>query len=145
MNNRIIETDNNTVEPRKEKITIHIKYDSPLTLKELVEVLDSIKKSINDVNRENGISNNVLGRDYAPEVYGVESGSIILDIIANFVGQLTIGVLSAFIAERLKDLGAKKEKGKIVEGTGYPSMVNTNDDTNTIEITIMKSNHNFFI
>ena len=141
--NKIIGTEKEYNSTRKEQIKIHIKYNSPLTLRELVEVLNLTNKSINDVNRENGVKSNiVLSREYAPEVYGVESGSIVLYVISNFVVPLAIGVLAGFIYERLKNFGAKKEKGKIIEGTGYLIRINTDENSNTIEIKIIKPDNN---
>ena len=74
-------------------ITMHMNYNEALTLKELSEILDLINKTINDVNRENGIRNNVeLGKKYPTEVIGVDPGSIIIHILTNFVAPVALSV-----------------------------------------------------
>lgn len=61
---------------------IHIGYNDPLTVRELSQVLDFTNKAINDINRENGIKNNVkLGKEYAAEIVGVSSGSIVIECL----------------------------------------------------------------
>ena len=121
----------------KDQVTIHINYNEALTLKELSEVLDLTNKAINDINRENGIKNNGI-KEYAAEVSGVESGSIVIHILTSFVVPLATSLLADFLYERLKNIGAKKEKNKVVSGTAYPITINVNGDSNTIELNISK-------
>ena len=96
---------------KKESVTLHIGYNESLTLKELSEILDLINKAINDINRENGIKDNAkIGKEYATEVTGVDSGSIVIHILTNFAVPVALGVLGNFLYDRLKSIGAKKEK-----------------------------------
>lgn len=122
-------------------ITIHITYNESLTLKEFSEVLDLINKAINDVNRESGMKNNAkLGKEYAAEVAGVDTGSIIVHVLTSFVAPVLLSVIANFIYERLKNIGAKKEKRLTKENSGYPISINVNGDDNLIEINIKKPN-----
>lgn len=124
---------------QKETITIHIDYNESLTLKELSEVLDLINKAINDVNRENGIKNNAtLGREYAAEVAGVDSGSIVVHILTNFVAPVALSMLGSFLYDRLKNIGAKKEKNIVKTDTAYPISINVNGNDNLIEFVVTK-------
>ena len=124
----------------KSPITIHIGYNHSLTLKEFSDVLDRINKAINDVNRDNGIRNNaILGKEYAAEVAGVDSGSIVLHIFTYIVEPVFLSVVGNFIYDRLKNIGAKKEE----EDTAYPISINVNGDNNLIEINITKPNNNY--
>lgn len=124
---------------QKELITIHIDYNESLTLKELSEVLDLINKAINDVNRENGIKNNAtLGKEYAAEVAGVDSGSIVVHILTNFVAPVALSMLGSFLYDRLKNIGAKKEKNQVKTDTAYPISINVNGNDNLIEFVVMK-------
>jgi len=123
----------------KESVTLHIGYNESLTLKELSDILDSINKAINDINRENGIKNNAkLGKEYATEVTGVDSGSIVIHILTTFVTPVALGVLGNFLYDRLKSIGAKKEKNQIITETAYPIFINVNGDDNLIELNITK-------
>lgn len=123
----------------KDTITIHIDYNESLTLKELSEVLDSINKAINDANRENGIrSNATLGKKYAAEVAGVDSGSIVIHILTNFVAPVALSMLSNFLYDRLKNMGAKKEKNQVKTDTAYPISINVNGNDNLIELVVTK-------
>ena len=123
---------------QKELITIHIDYNESLTLKELSEVLDLINKAINDVNRENGIKNNAtLGKEYAAEVAGVDSGSIVVHILTNFVAPVALSMLGSFLYDRLKNIGAKKEK-QVKTDTAYPISINVNGNDNLIEFVVTK-------
>ena len=123
----------------KYPITIHIDYTESLTLKELSEVFDLINKAINDVNRKNGIKNNAkLGKEYAAEVTGVDSGSIVVHILTTFVAPVALNIVASFLYDRLKGIGAKKEKNLPKEDTGYPISVTVNGNDNLIEIHIIK-------
>lgn len=127
----------------KTPITVHIDYNEALTLKEFSEVLDLINKAINDVNRENGIRNNAkLGREYAAEVTGVDSGSIVVNILTNFVAPVALSVLASFLYDRLKNIGAKKENRAVIDDTGYPISISVNGDNNVIEFNITKPSNN---
>ncbi|QOS39381.1 hypothetical protein DYE49_02485 [Treponema rectale] len=59
--------------------------DSVTTLKKLSKVFDLANKAINDINREKGVTNAQIGKEYAAFVTGVDSGSIIVHILTNFV------------------------------------------------------------
>ena len=123
----------------KSPVTVHINYNASLTLKELSDTLDRINKAINDVNRENGIKNNAkLGKEYAAEVAGVDSGSIVVHILTNFVAPVALSVLANFLYDRLKSIGVKNEKND----AGYPISINVNGDNNLIELTITKPINN---
>lgn len=123
----------------KSPVTVHINYNASLTLKELSDTLDRINKAINDVNRENGIKNNAkLGKEYAAEVAGVDSGSIVVHILTNFVAPVALSVLANFLYDRLKSIGVKNEKND----AGYPISINVNGDNNLIELNITKPINN---
>ena len=118
---------------------IHIGYNDPLTVRELSQVLDFTNKAINDINRENGIKTNVkLGNEYAAEIVGVSSGSIVIEILTHFVSPIALSILANFLYDRLKNVGAKKEKGKIINDSGYPISISVNGDNNLIELNITK-------
>ena len=124
-------------------ITIHINYNESLTLKELSAALDLINKAINDVNRESGIKDNAkLGKEYAAEVAGVGSGSIVLHILTYFVAPVALSMLANFLYDRLKTIGTKKEKKSIKEDSGYPISISVNGDNNLIELNITKPSNN---
>lgn len=121
--------------------TIHITYNESLTVKELSQVLDFTNKAINDINRENGMKNNVkLGKEYAAEVVGVDSGSIVMHILTYFVSPVALSILANFLYDRLKNIGAKKEKGAILNDSGYPISISVNGENNLIELNITKQN-----
>lgn len=127
----------------KDPVTIHITYNESLTLKEFSDVLDLINKAINDVNREYGIKSNVkLAKEYAPEVTGVDSGSIVVHIITSFVAPIALGMLGNFLYDRLKNIGAKKEKNQINPETAYPISISVNGNDNLIELNITKPSSN---
>ena len=124
-------------------ITIHIDYNESLTLKELSDALARINTAINDVNREFGIKNNAkLGKEYAAEVAGVDSGSIVVHILTYFVAPVALSVLANFLYDRLKNIGAKKEKKPIKEDAGFPISISVNGDNNLIELNITKPKNN---
>ena len=127
----------------KTPITVHINYNESLTLKEFSEVLNLINKAINDVNRENGIKNNAkLGKEYAAEVTGVDSGSIVVHILTNFVAPVALSVLASFLYDRLKKLGTKKENKSTKEDTRYPITISVNGNNNLIEFNVTKPSNN---
>lgn len=120
-------------------ITIHINYNESLTLKELSDALDRINKAINDINRDNGIKDNAkLGKEYAAKVAGVDSGSIIVHILTYVVAPVALSVLANFLYDRLKTIGAKKEK----EDGAYPISISVNGNNNLIELNITKPRNN---
>jgi len=125
----------------KGSVSIHISYNESLTLKELSEVFDLTNKAINDVNREKGITNAKIGKEYAAEVTGVDSGSIILHILTNFVAPVALSVLANFLYDRLKSIGSKKdkkEKKQIKDNTAYPIVIIVNGNENLMDINITK-------
>ena len=141
--NRKIKVKNEVVTVSQNPVTIHIDYNESLTLKELSKVLDLINLAINDVNRDKGIKNNAqLGNDRAAEVARVESGSIVLHIFTYFVAPIALGIFANFLYDRLKTLGAKKEKNQVKMDTAYPISINVNGDDNLIEVHITKPNNN---
>lgn len=96
-----------------------------------------INKAINDINRENGIKDNAkIGKEYATEVTGVDSGSIVIHILTNFAVPVALGVLGNFLYDRLKSIGAKKEKNQIIQETAYPISINVNGNDNLIDLNI---------
>lgn len=119
-----------------ERIKLHVTYNNNLTLKELSEVLNLTNKAINDVNREKGINNVIIGREYAPEVSGIESGSIILYIVLQFVTPVALSVLASFIYDRLTT--NKKKDNKQLSEDYYPISINVNGSNNSIDIHIEK-------
>ena len=127
-------------------VTIHLDYNESLTLKELSEVLDLVNKAFNDVHRDNGIKSNAkLGREYAAEVTGVDSGSIVVHILTCFVAPVALSVLANFLYDRLKGIKTKKEKNdknQAKEGIGYPICINVKGDDNLIEVNITKPGRN---
>ena len=127
----------------KAPVTIHIKYNESLTLKELSEVLDLINKAINDVNRDNGIRNNAkLGKEYAAEVAGVDSGSIVLHILTNFVSSIALSILADYVYDRVKYIGAKKTRNQATADTTYPVSISVNGNENIINVYIIKPRSN---
>lgn len=129
----------------KDSVSIHISYNESLTLKELSEVFDLTNKAINDVNREKGITNAKIGKEYAAEVTGVDSGSIILHILTNFVAPVALSVLANFLYERLKSIGSKKdkkEKKQIKDNTAYPIVIIVNGNENLMDVNITKPSNN---
>lgn len=131
-----------------EHISLHITYDRNLTLKELVNVVDATNKAINDVNRANGISNQIIGKNYTPVLFNVKSGSIVLEVVVPLVATVPLSVLGNFIYDRLKDAldGRKKEKKRdkdvhdehiisiTVDGrsNNYDVTINHKTDNNTL-------------
>lgn len=125
----------------KDSVTIHISYNESLTLKELSEVFDLANKAINDINREKGINNATIGKEYAAEVTGVDSGSIVLHILTNFVAPVALSVLANFLYDRLKTIGSKKDKkakNQIKADTAYPIIIIVNGSENLINLNITK-------
>ena len=120
-----------------EQIKLRFTYSNNLTLKEFSEVLDLTNKAINDVNRGKGINNIIIGRDYAPEVHGVESGSIILYIVLQFVTPVALSVLANFIYDRLTRKNRKNDNKELSEEY-YPISINVNGSNNSIDIHIEK-------
>ena len=97
--------------------------------------MDRINKAINDVNRDNGIKDNAkLGKEYAAKVAGVDSGSIIVHILTYVVAPVALSVLANFLYDRLKTIGAKKEK----EDGAYPISISVNGNNNLIQLNITK-------
>lgn len=124
-------------------VTIHISFNESLTLKELSKVMDLINLAFNDINRKNGVTSTVkIGQEYAAKVAGVGSGSIILYILTSFVVPITVGILADFLYDRLKTIGAKKEKNQVKLDTAYPISINVNGDNNLIEVHITKPSNN---
>ena len=124
----------------KNKITLHFTYDNNLTLKELSDLLDLSNKAINDFNRANGVSNQAVSKQYAAEVGSVKEGSVIVEILQNFVVPLSVTVLGAFLVDRLKQWGQKKsakeekkpvepvDDGKTISAhSKYPIEISTNN------------------
>lgn len=138
MEKRAITIINETVINPKDSIAIHINYNKSLTLKELSELLDLINKAINDINRENGINNVTIGRNYAAEVKGVESGSIVLSIFINLVTSISCSILGNFLYDRIKSIGAKKDKDLKTNDNAYPVVIIVDGDIKLIDINITK-------
>lgn len=106
-------------------IRVHITYDKSLTLKELSETLDLINKSINDFNRDNGVTNNgKLGKNYASEVESVEAGSIIVNLMVNVIAPVALSVLANYIYDRVKQIGVNKKPNN--ESVKYPVDITVN-------------------
>lgn len=120
-----------------DRIKLHVTYSNNLTLKELSEILDLTNKAINDVNREKGINNVIIGREYAPEVSGIESGSIVLHIVLQFVTPVALSVLANFIYDRLTRKNKKKDNKQLSEEY-YPISISVNGSNNSIDIHIEK-------
>ncbi len=126
----------------KDTITIHLDYNESLTLKEFSYALDLINKAINDVNRKNGLKDNAkLGREYAAEVKGVDSGSIVIHILTNFVAPVALSMLATFLYDRLKSVVVKKDKSQAQEKSDYPICIYVNGNNNRIDVNITKSNN----
>ena len=140
---KVIQIINESTIMPNSSFTLHIDYNESLTLKELVEVLDLINKAINDINRDRGIKNNAkLGKEYAAEVTGVESGSIVVHILTYFVAPIALSVLANFIYDRLKGISSKKEKKSNKEELESPISISVNGNNNLIELNITKPNKN---
>lgn len=140
---RKIKIKNEVVTVSQNPVTIHIDFNESLTLKELSKVLDLINLAINDVNRDNGIKNNAqLGNDCAAEIAGVEAGSIVLHIFTYFVAPIALNIFANYLYDRLRTIGAKKEKNQIRLDTAYPISINVNGNDNVIEVNITKPNNN---
>ena len=123
----------------KKEITIHIDSNELLTLKELSEILDIINKTINYINRENGIKSNAkIGKEYAAEITGVDHGSIVINMLVNFVKQISLSVLADCLYERMKKIWSKKEKKTGDGDIKFPIYINVNGSGNLIDINITK-------
>ena len=117
-------------------IKLHILTDESWSISELIEVLDLTKTSINYVNRQFGInSNQKLGNEFAPQVIGVEKGSIELFIAALFNNPVGSGLIANLIfagfqmaIRKLRDRKKKKE----YEADPYDIKVNVVGDNNII-------------
>ena len=83
-----------------ENYTIHIEYDNSISLKEFGEIIDIIRLSFNDSNRNMGINNNNINK-YAPAINCVEKGSIILNIVVNLAVGVTVNLISDAIKSRI--------------------------------------------
>lgn len=64
----------------EKEIRFHIKYNNNLLLKEYADLMLLINKSINDINRNLGISNRVIS-NYATEINSIKEGSIIIETL----------------------------------------------------------------
>ena len=126
----------------KDSVTIHISYNESLTLKELSEVFDLANKAINDINREKGVTNAQIGKEYAASVTGVDSGSIIVHILTNFVAPVALSALANFLYDRIKTIGSKKEKKQNKADTAYPIVIIVNGNENLIKLNITKPSNN---
>lgn len=83
-----------------ENYTIHIEYDNSISLKEFGEIIEIIRLSFNDANRNMGINNNNINK-YAPAINCVEKGSIILNIVVNLAVGVTVNLISDAIKSRI--------------------------------------------
>lgn len=119
-------------------VKYHITYDENLTIKELADVLEVMNKTINEINRNNGIKNNAkIGTQYAPTVSNVENGSIILDVFLQLFVPITTGIMANVLYDKLNDhFSTKTVKGVKVPKKG-PSIKIVVDDKK-IEIKINK-------
>ncbi len=88
----------------------HITSNNALSLKDLRQVLEIIDLGINDIKREQGITNNALNRgDNATIITNVERGSIILQ----FALGVAINVTSALIVNSIQKRIAHQKNKKI--------------------------------
>lgn len=84
-----------------EKYKIHITYNENLSLSCMNKILDSISKGYNDVNRELGVKDPNKISDLNPVINNIEHGSLILDLIVNFVGNVASEIVVNMILKRL--------------------------------------------
>lgn len=120
-----VEIINDIIMDAQGSIRVHITYEKSLTLKELSETLDLINKSINDFNRDNGVTNNGrLGKKYASEVESVEAGSIIINLLVNVIAPVALSVLANYIYDRVKQIGVNKKTNN--KNTKYPVCITAN-------------------
>ena len=82
--------------------TVHVDYDNSISLKEFGEIIEIIRLSFNDANRNMGKNNNNISK-YAPAINYVEKGSIILNIIVNLAVGVTVNLISAAIKSRINN------------------------------------------
>ena len=143
MNDKNIIIENDSILKPKDIINLHITYERDLTLKELSEIISLLNSAINDFNRENGITSNIiLGKEYASTISCVKSGSIVLEIVANIAISVACGVFANYIYDRVKTVGCKKGKKEEIQDFKYPINIAVNGDNNTITINVENGNLN---
>lgn len=118
----------------QDRVKLHITYDTDLTLMELSDIISLVNQGINDINRDNGVSSNLkIGKEYPSTVSAVHSGSIVLEIVTNFVIPLTVSLLANYIYNQLKKNGAKGKRGKAGK---YPVSISVAGENNNVNIHI---------
>ena len=142
MEEKAINIINDNLVMPKDSVAFHISYNESLTLWELSEVLGLVNKALNDVNREKGVNNKIIGKEYAARVTGVDSGSIIIYVLANFVTPVALSLLANFLYDRLKSIGLKKDKNQTEADTAQPIVITVNGNDNLIELNITKPSNN---
>ena len=90
----------------KRESIIKISYNENLTLSELSNILDAISKTMNEINRNEGVATKNI-KKYEPIVQSVANGSI--DILLEYFLPATITILSEVFCILLKN--KLEEKG----------------------------------
>ena len=121
-------------------IRLHFTYEDNLSLSDLSECISLVNKAINDINREHGLTNFTVGREYSSKIDSVESGSIVINVLTNFIVPVALSVLANAIYDRLKTWGQRKNKDGIISQSKYPININTNVNVNITEINIHINN-----
>ena len=93
-----------------ETIRLHITYTNDLTLLELSNLIREVDIAINDINRDHfQVKRNETSK-YETKVFGVEKGSIILDLAVGFAGSLLASLLVEGIKARFNKQKAESKK-----------------------------------
>jgi len=90
----------------KEKYKIHISYNNNLSLSDLNKILECINFGFNEINRNLGVRSNKQIKEMNPEIINIDKGSLILELIVNFLAPVAVNIVSSIIIDRLKN---KKE------------------------------------
>ena len=107
----------------KQECRLHIKYNKNISIILLNDILANITKAINDINRQNGIGNKIIG-NYAPVINGVDKGSIIFDVVLFLATEIGLPILVSYISNRIN----KKKENDIKVNVN----INTNENVNVI-------------
>lgn len=85
-----------------DKLRVHITYDNEITLKELIETLEILNKSLNDVMRLETKNNHIISKNN-PVITSVDKGSIIFEMILSGMFGWGISKIMDFLVERVED------------------------------------------
>lgn len=110
-----------------EKYKLHLTYNNNLSFSDFNKICDSLNKSFNDINRENGIKNPKTIKEHNPVITNFDKGSVILELAVSFV----VGVAASLVASAIYDRITKSVKNKV-----YVSIIENQDGSKEINIHI---------